>query len=246
MFLATALGLAAMATEARAPVAFQRAELEAMSTKELAGALLLPDSAEVVVSHRLVNGILAEGNYQAVEFLTGPRAIADNFCARSRYYVVLRPAAGISEATLRTDAPAIATSVHLSHQIALAADCTAVPGYAELSSGDIVLGMELLSYLAELRDQARSSVKLPVTVSCTSELEDDSCRAGARARLASLKIEQAVIITRPSRLEGSRWRWRISIPEVPGAASLYAEVNLDSDPGCATEIEIRRRIPAPF
>lgn len=259
MLLTAALGLAAIASETEAGHSFRKAELEAMSTKELARAVLPPNPAEVVISHRLVPGLFPGANYGAIEFLTpaGPiapnfeyippgRPVASNFCRRSRYYVTLQPAAGLSHDTLTSDAPARVTDILSSQQIAYATDCVDVPAFAHINSGDVPMAMDLLSFLAGLREKARRSTELAVKVDCATDLEDDSCQAGAVARLANLPIEQAFIIHRPSRLEGSRWKWRISIPEIPGAAGPYAEVNLDDDPSCATEIEIRRKIPAPF
>lgn len=246
MLLAAALGLAAIATDTPPQPAFRKAELEAMSTKELAKAMLLPDMAEVVTSHQFATGLFPESNYSGVGFLTPPRSVAYNFCARTRYYVSLHPVERTSEQTLRTDAPAMATSFRSSEQIALSTDCADVRTFAHINSGDIPMAMELLGFLAELRKQASSPTGLSVKVSCATDLEDDYCQPGALAHLASLKIEDAFIIERPSRLEGSRWKWRISIPEIPGVVGPYAEINLDGPPPCVTEVEIRRKVPAPF
>lgn len=239
-------GFAALAQEPAGGTTFRKADLDRMTTTELAVALLPPDRAQVVQSHKLVSGIVHGGNYSAVEFLSAPRRLTKNFCARSRYYVSLRPAAGLNEAPQRADAPARMVDMRVSEQIALASDCAAAPNYAHVNSGDLISAMELLEYLTKLRAAARNTSALPIKVDCATDLEDDSCRAGATARLANLPLEQAFIIDRPGRLEGRKWKWRVSIPEVVGSFGPYAEVNLDEGPACASRIEIRRKIPAPF
>lgn len=225
---------------------YQKADLERLSTAQLAAALLPPDRAEGVRSHKLVSGLFPGGNYTAVEFISVPWKIAANFCATSRYFVSLRPASGTSESSLTTDSPAISANVLMSNQIALASDCATARNYAHLNSGDLTTGMELLNYLAELREKARKSAEISVKVDCATDLADDYCKEGAIARLANLPIEQVSIIDRPSRLEGRGWKWRVSIPEVVSSVGPSAEVNLDAGPECASRVEIRRKIPAPF
>lgn len=246
MLLTVALGLAAVAPDTVDPPAFRKTQLEAMSTQQMAKLMLPPDMAEVVVSHQLGSGIFPDSNYSGVTFLTPPRKIADKFCARTSYLVTLHPVGKTTEETIRTDTPARVANLHTRDQIALAGDCANVPAFAHLNSGDITMAMELLSYLADLRDKSHNAADLQVKVDCATDLEDDSCEAGPLSRLAGLKIEQAFIIARVHRLEGSKWKWRVSIPEIPGAVGPYAEVNLNDAPSCATEIEIRRKIPAPF
>lgn len=222
---------------------FRKHDLERKTPAELAAAMLPPGTGGNFVERRLMPGIYQQANYSAVGLVSTTRQYAKGVCIRDVIYVSLTPVAGISQETLTNDVPMQVDGTRRFFEIALSGDCSSVNSFAYVNSGSEEMAVRLLSYLAELRDAARSGKPLAVAVACRSELTPDPCHRDIREVISNLPVDSARII---SKLRGLGEKgWEVSLSEKPLPRPFW-KVRLDDDPGLAREVALTWMVPPPF
>lgn len=222
---------------------YSKAQLESLTSAELAREFLGPDIAVTINEHRLLEDHFSMGNYHGIRFWSPPRKLGADLCVRDIDYVSLRAIPGSdSPALVRVGQVGSATKVKAS-AIAIAADCSKVTNFAHVNFIEPELAANLLRFVIKLRDAAQAGKNLPVELSCRTAVEATACDGDVRKVVARLPIGQPRIISRESSLKGGGWSISYSERPLPGP---YWEVNLDDVPEKARRVRLSREYPAPF
>lgn len=235
MWVVTAFALAAATT----PQGFEPSGRWARTTSELAVDLLTPEQAADAVSHKYGWPIFQNGAPSSIRFVGRATETGDGFCIRKSYYVPIISRGG------KADAPAEAEPAIAGNEIRVGG-CDGI--FAALNRGATLEdGKAVLNWLAWARATTGFKNTPTIAISCRDEVNHKRCDAGARAALAALPLDKAIIITRDYRR--APHRWNVAITETqPGQTQpgqLYWDVQVDATPG-QEAIDLVWKAPPPF
>jgi hypothetical protein len=205
---ALALLVAGCATRQPAPAQnrplYNKAELAALPTAEVAAKFLPPAEAARVEKHWIDEVVyLARDRLWDIHLRSRPRPIGADICERTDWTITFYPAKRAA-GDERPEMPAWAGDFHRRSDHALAPGCRDLPGLSfarDMGVGDDRLTDEqsiaILRALASAQAAAAGSSPLTFRLSCVNySFEKDACAGDLRAILAGLPLHRAFSVER--------------------------------------------------
>lgn len=187
------------------------------STRELAKAVLPPQVAVRVTSHKLVPPHLHESEGYIAQFWERTTGFGEGFCQRYGWVVPMPQ---------RTKGRLEPANPSPNAQLKIAEDCsTAAEPFIHLNGTPNLLAVEYLNWLKKLHTAAGAPGELKVDIECRSALTPNPCTKGARQILADLPLQRISIVERGGGRRTHEEDWRVSITPLD-AKNRYWQVSI--------------------